>query len=313
LARDILGDNGIDANSAKVQTLTSDSGTRLRIQVGDQPQAVVENVREQYAAVAGVPIEEVTSTSVSASWGRSITEKAVRALVVFIVLVALFISWRLEWRMALAGIVAMVHDVIVSVGVYSVFRFEVTPATVVAFLTILGYSLYDTIVVFDKVRENTPKFATAKAPYGDIMNVSMNQVLMRSLNTSISSSLPVLSLLIIGSGVLGVVSLREFALALFVGILTGAYSSIFIAAPILTMLHEREPAYRSQTGHHATGAELERLVLGGSPTGHKREAVRARRSAGGSGDEVPATAPQAPLTPDAVLTHAPRPRKKKRR
>jgi preprotein translocase subunit SecF len=151
-----------------------------------------------------------------------------------------------------------------------------------------------------------------------VINVSMNQVLMRSLNTSISSSLPVLSLLIIGSGFLGAVSLREFALALLVGIITGSYSSIFIAAPLLAMLHEREPRYRSLRGTHATGAELERLVLGGSPAGHRRETSRARRAPGAvDAATVPvgagALAPTAPATPQSVLTHAPRPRKKKRR
>ena len=128
---------------------------------------------------------------------------------------------------------------------YSVFRFEVTPATVVAFLTILGFSLYDTIVVFDKVNENTDRFAGARVPYADVINVSMNQVLMRSINTSLAAVLPVLSLLILGSGILGAVTLREFALALLVGLLTGSYSSIFIAAPLLAMFKEREPRYRT--------------------------------------------------------------------
>jgi preprotein translocase subunit SecF len=318
-ARSVLVANGVDEAGAKVQTLESpETGERLRLQVGDQPQETVTAVQQGLAAAAGVDVSEVTSTSVSSSWGRSITEKAIRALVIFLLLVMLFITWRFEWRMALASIAAMVHDVLISVGVYSVLRFELTPATVVAFLTILGYSLYDTIVVFDKVRENTTKFASARAPYADVINVSMNQVLMRSLNTSISSALPVLSLLIIGSGFLGAVSLREFALALLVGIITGSYSSIFIASPLLAMLHEREPRYRSLRGTHATGAELERLVLGGSPGGHRREAFRARRVPG-SAEAAPVPTgvgtmtPAAPATPQSVLTHAPRPRKKKRR
>ena len=310
-ARAVLTDNGIEANSAKVQTLTSDRGTRLRIQVGDQPTDVVGTVQQALADRAGVAVEEVSSTSVSSSWGRSITEKAVRALVIFLVLVALFISWRFEWRMALAAILAMVHDVLVSVGVYSVFGFEVTPATVVAFLTILGFSLYDTIVVFDKVNENTERYAGARAPYADTMNVSMNQVLMRSINTSLAAVLPVLSLLVIGAGVMGAVALREFALALLVGLITGSYSSIFIAAPLLTMFKERDPRFKNLRGAHATGAELERLVLGGSPEGHRREVARARRVAVTSGDaDVVITASS---TPASVLTHPPRPRKKKRR
>lgn len=310
--RTILEDNGVEADSAKIQTLTSDSGSRLRVQVGDQSPAVVQQVQADLAEAAGVDVSEVSSTSVSSSWGRSITEKAIRALVIFLVLVALFISWRFEWRMALSAIIAMLHDVLISVGVYSLFGFEVTPATVVAFLTILGFSLYDTIVVFDKVNENTERYAGARAPYADTMNVSMNQVLMRSLNTSLAAVLPVLSLLVIGSGVMGAVALREFALALLVGLVTGSYSSIFIASPILTMFKEAEPRYKTMRAQHATGMELERLVLGGSPEGHRREVARARRQASATGAEGEVVIAAA-TTPEAVLTHPPRPRKKKRR
>jgi preprotein translocase subunit SecF len=224
---------------------------------------------------------------------------------VFLVLVAAFIAWRLEWRMALAAIAAMLHDVLLSVGVYSLFGFEVTPATVVAFLTILGFSLYDTIVVFDKVQENQKRYSTTRMPYADIINVSMNQVLMRSLNTSIAAILPVLSLLVLGAGILGAVTLREFALALLVGLVTGSYSSIFVASPLVALAKEREPKYKPLRGHHATGAELERLVHGGNPLGRRE---RGRVS---TADLVEAAAVS--LTPEAALTHAPRPRKKKRR
>jgi preprotein translocase subunit SecF len=285
------------------------------VQVGDQPTEVVQAVQQAFADAAAVDISEVSSTSVSSSWGRSITEKAVRALVIFLVLVALYISWKFEWRMAIAAILAMVHDVLISVGIYSVFGFEVTPATVVAFLTILGFSLYDTIVVFDKVNENSERYAGSRSPYADTMNVSMNQVLMRSLNTSLAAVLPVLSLLVIGSGLMGAVALREFALALLVGLLTGSYSSIFIAAPLLTKFKEAEPRFKNLKGTHATGVELERLVLGGSPEGHRREVARRRQSTGTGTDasregEIIVTAE---TTPEAVLTHPPRPRKKKRR
>ncbi len=145
--------------------------------------------------------------------------------------------------MALASIIAMVHDVAISVGIYSLFGFVVTPETVIAFLTILGYSLYDSIVVFDRVRENEARFAAHKAPYADVINVSMNQVLMRSLNTSLSSVIPVLSLLIIGAGLLGAEALSEFAIALLVGMITGAYSSIFIAVPLLAIFKQRDPKW----------------------------------------------------------------------
>jgi len=158
-AKAVLEENGIDADQAKVQTLSGSDGDRLRIQVGDQPEDVAAKVQEGLAKAASeggteVSVSEVSQAAVSSSWGRSITEKAIRALIVFFVLVSLYMAWRFEWRMAISAIVAMAHDVLVSVGVYSILGFEVTPATVVAFLTILGFSLYDTIVVFDKVHEN---------------------------------------------------------------------------------------------------------------------------------------------------------------
>jgi preprotein translocase subunit SecF len=307
-ARATLDAHGINGSDAKVQERTSASGRILLMQVGDQSVAKRQEVKEALAAAAKIDPESVSVNSVSSTWGRSITEKAVRALVIFLILVAMFIAWRLEWRMALAAIVAMLHDVLISVGVYSVFRFEVTPATVVAFLTILGFSLYDTIVVFDKVNDNTERYSGARVPYADVINVSMNQVLMRSINTSLAAVLPVLSLLILGSGILGAVTLREFALALLVGLLTGSYSSIYIAAPVLAILKEREPRYRTLRGTHATGVELERLVLGGSPTA-RRDPSRHRHEPAAGEIILPATQ----STPESLLTHPPRPRKKKRR
>lgn len=307
-ARSILDANQLDGTNAKIQERTSASGSVLEIQVGDQPVEKRQQVQEALAAAAKVDAESVSVNSVSSTWGRTITEKAVRALIIFLVLVALFIAWRLEWRMALAALIAMVHDVLISVGVYSVFRFEVTPATVVAFLTILGFSLYDTIVVFDKVKDNTKHYSATRMPYADVINVSMNQVLMRSINTSLAAVLPVLSLLVLGAGILGAVTLRQFALALLIGLLTGSYSSIFIASPLLAMFKEREPRYRLLRGPHATKLELERLVLGGSPTA-KREAARRGAGPADDADVVPVTQ----STPHSLLTHPPRPRKKKRR
>ncbi len=308
-ARDVLDANDLEGANAKIQERTSASGSVLLIQVGDQSVAKRQEVKDALAVAAQVDTEAVSVNSVSSTWGRSITEKAVRALIIFLILVALFIAWRLEWRMALAAIIAMLHDVLISVGVYSLLRFEVTPATVVAFLTILGFSLYDTIVVFDKVNDNTDRYSGARVPYADVINVSMNQVLMRSINTSLAAVLPVLSLLVLGSGILGAVTLREFALALLVGLLTGSYSSIFVASPLLAMFKQREPRFRTLRGAHATGAELERLVLGGSPSAARRDTGR-HRSDVAAGDVVVAATPS---TPESLLTHPPRPRKKKRR
>lgn len=305
--REILESNGIRSDNAKIQTLDSGSQKTIRIQVGDQPEDVRTAVQADLADGADVEANEVSVSSVSSSWGRAITEKAVRALLIFLGLVAVYIAWRFEWRMALAALIAMVHDVVISVGVYALFGFEVTPATVVAFLTILGYSLYDTIVVFDRVQDNVAKFSGTRVSMGDISNISMNQVLMRSINTSVSSILPVLSILVVGAGVMGAVSLREFAVALLVGMLTGAYSSIFVATPLLTLLKQREPRYANMRGQLTTGAELAFLVSTGSAVGAKP--VRRHHIASDGHEEKQVS----PAAPTALLTHPPRPRKKKRR
>jgi len=306
-ARTILDDQGLKGSSATVREFVNESDNlrTLEVQLGEQPDTIRRQVQQAFAVEVGVPTESVSTQAVSSTWGKSITEKALRALVVFLVLVASFIAWRMEWRMAMAAIVAMLHDVLLSVGIYSLFGFVVTPATVVAFLTILGFSLYDTIVVFDKVQENQKRYSTARLPYADIMNVSMNQVLMRSLNTSIAAILPVLSLLVLGSGILGAVTLREFALALLVGLITGSYSSIFVASPLVAIAKEREARFKGLRGSHATGAELERLVHGGTPGGRREQ----RRAAHGESTAVAG----APVSAEALLTHTPRPRKKKRR
>jgi preprotein translocase subunit SecF len=175
-----------------------------------------------------------------------VTSKALLALGVFFALIALYLTFRFEWRMALAAIIAVIHDILLTVGVYAVTGFQVVPATVIAFLTILGFSLYDTVVVFDKVGENTPTVGTDRADtYSKMVNRSLNQVLMRSLNTSFVAVLPVASLVFVGSGLFGATALKDFAVALFVGLATGAYSSIFVAAPILAWVKEREPRYRA--------------------------------------------------------------------
>ncbi len=193
-----------------------------------------------------MPTTEVSVSTVGASWGSDITEASVRALVLFFAAILLYLTIRLEWRMAVAAIVAVAHDVIISVGVYSIFQFEVTPGTVIAFLTILGYSIYDTIVVDDKIKENE-RFVglTGRMTYAQMVNRSMNQVLLRSINTTVVALLPVISLLVVGSWILGAVTLQEFSLALLVGLTAGAYSSIYVAAPILVWLKEKEPKNRS--------------------------------------------------------------------
>ncbi|MDP8938573.1 MAG: protein translocase subunit SecF [Actinomycetota bacterium] len=269
-ARDALRPVGLA--DAKIQLQGSDL---LRVQDDRRTAEEQAKVTEALARVAGVAAAEVSVNDVGPSWGQDVTNKARNALVVFFVLITAYISLRFEWKMAVAAMAAVVHDILVTVGVYSLSRFEVTPATVVAFLTILGYSLYDTIVVFDKVEENARGLASSgRQTYSDMVNLSMNQVLMRSLNTSLVAILPILSILLIGAGVLGATTLKDFGLALLVGLLTGAYSSIFIAAPVLAMLKEREPRYT---------AVRQRVAAKGGGTGLLTPAAAAAMSGGGGG------------------------------
>ncbi|MFW2335692.1 protein translocase subunit SecF [Ilumatobacter sp.] len=329
-AEDVLGDAGVSTEGARLQERSSESGAFIKVQVGDQPEEVGAALRADFAAAANVPLDEVNVNLVSSSWGAEITTKALEALAIFIVIVAIFIAIRFEWRMALAAIVAMVHDVLISVGIYSIFQFIVTPPTVIAFLTILGYSLYDTIVVFDRVKENEAKYAAQKPPYDDVINVSMNQVLMRSLTTSFSSIVPVISLLLIGAGVLGQSTLAEFALALFVGMVTGAYSSIFVAAALLGVLKRSDASWEGRNIDRAVGDALRDMVMGGNVGSRKTrsDAAKGRRkptgtapvaARGDDGDAArgsdPKGAPKSATATEAkqVLSHPPRPRKKKRR
>ena len=240
-ARDALRPLGF--GEAKVQVLGGGAGRLLRVQADPQggtdaeKRVKVEKVTAALANVAKVQASRIGVSEVGPSWGKDVTSKAIRALIVFLVVITLYISLRFEPKMAIAALVALLHDILVTVGIYSLSGFEVTPATIVAFLTILGYSLYDTIVVFDKVEENTRGLAASgRMTYGDMVNLSMNQVLMRSLNTSLVAILPILSVLIVGAYLLGAITLQDFGLALSVGLFTGAYSSIFIASPLLAVL-----------------------------------------------------------------------------
>ncbi len=203
-----------------------------------------EKAVDAIAKAAGVESSEVNVTDVGPKWGAQITSKAIRALVIFLVVVVLYLSIRLEPKMAGAAMAALVHDMIITAGVYSLTGFEVTPATVIALLTILGYSLYDTVVIFDRVKDRTVNLSAAgRVTYAEAANDSLNQVLVRSINTTVASLLPVGSLLFVGSYLLGAQTLRELALALFIGISVGAYSSIFVATPLLAMWKEREPRW----------------------------------------------------------------------
>ena len=305
--RDAL--TGTRATNAKVLILGSDA---VRIQAPTLTAAQQDQVTAALAKYAGVPTNSVSISTVGPTWGDQVSRKALTALIFFFVLIAAYLTFRFEWRMAVGAIVAVLHDIVITVGVYAVTRFEVTPGTVVAFLTILGFSLYDTVVVFDKVHENTPGLGSERGDtYSNMVNRSMNQVLMRSLNTTFVALLPVASLLIVGSGILGAVTLRDFALALFVGLFVGTYSSIFVATPILALLKEREPRYAGLRERAATyaarGAALPSALP--APTG-----ALTSSSATVPEDGTPSSSPP-PLTPRGPASSpvAPRPRQQRRR
>jgi preprotein translocase subunit SecF len=237
---------------ATIEQLASGSNRTISVQAklgkgGGVPSAAATTaVSDALAKAAHVSPTTVTVEQVGPSWGGQITHKAIAALIVFFCVIAAYISIFFEWKMAAAAIIAVIHDILVTVGIYSLTGFQVTPDTVVAFLTILGYSLYDTIVVFDRVRDNTNGLgATGKLSYTDVVNLSMNQTLARSINTSLVAIMPILAVLVLGADILGAVTLQYFGLALFIGLTSGAYSSIFIASPLLATLKEREPRYVS--------------------------------------------------------------------
>jgi preprotein translocase subunit SecF len=241
--RDALSGTGL--SDASVQFVTQQGQRQARISSRQSDSVVVDRVKAKLSDLPGASAQTVEVTSVGPSWGQQISRKAVEALIIFLIIVTVYISFRFEWKMALAALAALAHDLIITGGVYSISGFQVVPATVIATLTILGYSLYDTVVVFDKVQENTSLIAQqSRQTYSDTVNDSLNQVMMRSLNTSLTALIPVGSLLVVGVLNPAGGTLRDFALALFVGLASGTYSSIFFASPILVFLKEHEPRYQ---------------------------------------------------------------------
>jgi preprotein translocase subunit SecF len=292
--RDALADT--DAAAGKIQILGGDS-VRVRADL-DTPEEI-DAVTSVLAELAGADTTDVSVTTVGPSWGTEITHQARNALIWFFIIIAGYIAVRLEWKMAVGALVAVAHDIILSVGLYSIFQFEVTPATVIAFLTIMGYSLYDTIVVYDRVRELEGRLsASGRYTYTEMMNSALNQVLMRSINTSFTSVIPVLSMLVVGSLFLGALTLQEFAIALLIGIVVGAYSSVSVASAVVAFLKERE------AGHRAVARKIEARGLAGETT----------RSVVADDVSVGATAAR-PIAerPRAGGTAPPRPRKKKKK
>jgi preprotein translocase subunit SecF len=270
---------------AEVATAQVVGGDTLLLRTGtldnDTERAVVDAV----AGAAGVEANEVSPESVSAEWGSDITDQALIALVVFLVAVVLFLAIRFQPKMAIGAMAALVHDIIVTAGVYSLVGFEVTPSTVIGFLTILGFSLYDTVVVFDKVDENVKDLErSARMTWSEAANLAVNQTLMRSINTTVIALLPVAGLLFVGAGLLGVGTLKDLALVLFVGLAAGAYSSIVLATPIVADLKEREPevqALRRRVQARRSSAVRQGGARVPAPTGPVASARRVRPARGG--------------------------------
>jgi preprotein translocase subunit SecF len=278
----------VTAAKAEASNVTIVGGNKVRIQTQTVTTNVSNAIGTSLAAKFGVSVNDIKVQLVGPSWGSEVSKNAAKALLVFLILVALFLSLYFEWPMALAGLVALAHDVLITVGIYALSGFEVTPATVIGFLTILGYSLYDTVVVFDKVKENTKNIVSgSRMTYSEAANLALNQTLVRSINTSIVALLPVLSILVVGVVLLGAGTLNDLALALFVGMLVGTYSSIFIATPILAYVKERSAEMQSLAKRVANRREkagidgAESLIPAASivtPAGPRQQRVKRPRS-----------------------------------
>jgi len=233
-------------SGAVVQELNGIHGKSWQVQTKALTSAQTQQVETSLENQLHVTANQVSTTFVGPSWGSTITTKAVQALITFLIVIVLYLSIAFEWKMAVAAFVALIHDLVIATGVYALTGFQVSPATVIGLLTILGYSLYDTVVVFDKVRENTAGLlGGARSTYSQAANLALNQTLVRSINTSLIALLPVAAILFVGGGLLGAGELKDLALVLFVGMLSGTYSSIFIATPVLAGLKEREPQYKA--------------------------------------------------------------------
>ncbi|QHY94487.1 preprotein translocase subunit SecF [Streptomyces sp. S4.7] len=244
----------------------------LRIQVTELNTAQADKVQAQLAQDLDIPQEKINADLVGPSWGKQIANKAWTGLGIFMILVVIYLAIAFEWRMAVAALIALIHDLTITVGVYALVGFEVTPGTVIGLLTILGYSLYDTVVVFDSLKEGSKDITKqTRFTYSEVANRSINSTLVRSINTTVVALLPVAGLLFIGGGVLGAGMLNDISLSLFVGLAAGAYSSIFIATPLVADLKEREPSIRA----------LKKRVLA------KRKAAAAKGEAPDYSDEGP--------------------------
>lgn len=249
----------------KVSSL-GDSSVRVQTEQLTDNQTL--EIRNELATSYSVPVENVTSSFIGASWGQDITTQAVRGLLVFLVLAAVVMAiYFRTWKMSLVAIVALLHDLVITAGIYGISGFEVTPGAVIGLLTILGYSLYDTVVVFDKIRENTSGSSRESGlTFSQQVNLAVNQTLVRSINTSVVAALPVASILFIGAFFLGAGTLRDISLALLIGIIVGTYSTIFLATPLYSQIRSREPAVKKSN---------KKILLAQSKTSQASENVSA--------------------------------------
>lgn len=260
--RTAVADTGIAAAQQPVVTTNGTNGILVQV----KPVTIAESrqISDVIIETTGVDPGDISPTDIGPSWGKEIAKRSAIGLVVFLVLVVLFIwAYFREWKMSVAALVALAHDIVITIGVYALSGFEVTPATVTGLLTILGFSLYDTVVVFDKVRENTKNLRESKLSYAEASNLAVNQTLVRSINTSIVALIPVAAILYVGAVQLGASTLKDLALALFVGMAAGVYSSIFIATPLLVQLKSNETAVQQserRAAHRRKALEADRYA-----------------------------------------------------
>ena len=295
-ANDVLKEQGL-SDGASVTTMGSSS---VRVQTAELDKTHLETLSAELGKAYGVDGADVSATTIGPTWSSDVTAKALRGLVIFFLLVgALIWAYFRTWKMAVAALAALVHDIIMTVGIYALSGFEVTPATIIGVLTILGYSLYDTVVVFDKIRENTANYESqTRSTYAELANLAVNQTFVRSVNTSVVGVLPVASLLFVGAFILGAGTLRDIALTLFIGMIAGTLSSIFLATPMLVDLRSREKGVREQARRVAE-ARQGRLEEAGDDK-EARAAVLAAPAA-------------APSTPGHHLGQGAQPRRRRRR
>ena len=289
-------------------TNISNGQSNWQVQTRQLTPAQQSSVQRAISQNLHVPSGAINVKSIGASWGSQISKKAAEALIAFIIVIVIYLSIAFEWKMAVAALIALAHDIVITIGVYALAHFEVSPASVIGLLTILGYSLYDTVVVFDKVRENTAGLlASSRSTYSQAANQALNQTLVRSINTSLIALLPVASILFVGAGFLGAGELKDLALVLFVGMLSGTYSSICIATPVLADLKEREPQYKALAKRVQLRASGGRAAKRAAAKASATQAAPGRAATGRAGRaEVPDLEPDlAADDADASVTDEP--------